>query len=67
MKRAFACLGALAMPQEGLDEHLESTVDRFNYYQEILALPTPSSRPATAATSAEFVGFTARPELTIGE
>lgn len=67
MKRAFACLGALAMPREGLDEHLESTIDRFNYYQEMLALSPASSSPAKAEATAEFVGFTARPELTIGE
>lgn len=67
LKRAYACLGALAMPQEGLDEHLESTIDRFNYYKEMLTLPAPSPNPGPPARIAEFAGFTSRPEFTIGE
>ena len=66
-KRAYACLGALAMPREGLDEQLESTIDRFHYYKEMLALPPPSPYSATAPVTAEFVGFTSRPEFIIGE
>ena len=67
MKRAYACLGALAMPREGLDEHLESTIDRFNYYKEMLAVPAAASYPSVPATTAEFAGFTPRPEFTIAE
>ena len=67
MKRAYACLGALAMPPEALDEHLESTLDRFNYYSEMLALPPPSTRSSPTPATAEFTGFTPRPEFIVGE
>ena len=67
MKRAFACLGALAMPPEGLDEHLESTIDRFNYYKEMLALPPPSTYRNLTSGTAEFAGFTPRQEFIVGE
>ena len=67
LKRACACLGVIAMPLQGLDEHLESTIDRFNYYTELAALRLPSSQPDPVRLPAEFAGFTPRPEFTIGE
>ena len=51
LKRAYACLGALAMPFEGWDDHLASTVDRANYYKEMLALPPPSLSPGGSVGS----------------
>jgi hypothetical protein len=66
-KRAYACIGALVMPLEGLDEHLESTIDRFNYYKEMAALPPPASNPDPVQCTAGFTGFTQRPEFIVGE
>jgi hypothetical protein len=67
LKRILACLGALAMPAEGVDEHLESTIDRFNYYEEMAALPPSPDRPELLEFTADFAGFKPRPEFIIPE
>ena len=64
--RIAACLGAFAMPKEGMEEHLESTVAQFNYWTEMASLPPieiPNPRKVTfAITSAN-----PRPELVISD
>ena len=67
IKRFFACIGALLMPREGLDEHIESTIDRLNYYKGLAALPTPSSDPDPARFTAKFAGYAPRADFIIGE
>ena len=45
-KRIAACLIALAMPREGVDEHLQSTADQLKYWTEMASLtPVESAIP----------------------
>ena len=66
VKRVLVCMGALLMPAEGLDEHLEATIERFNYYKEMAALPAPvEHEPRRAVVS--YAGSAPRPEFEASE
>ena len=67
LTRFLACIFALLMPREGLDEHLESTIDRLNYYKELAALPPPPSNPEPTRFTARFAGYTPRADFIVGE
>ena len=72
LKRAYVCLGALIMPVEGLDEHLESTINLLRYYECLREDQRIMREKATLVTApdtlvAEFVGYTPRANLVIGE
>ena len=66
-KRFFACIGALMMPAEGLDEHLKSTLDRLMYYNEQAALPPPRRNPESVQFMADRAQVVYRPEFVAGE
>ena len=66
-KRAYACLATLAMPAEGLDEHLESTIDQLNYYREMAALPPSPPKLGPVQFTAEYAGITPGPEFIVSE
>lgn len=66
LKRVFACLGVFLMPAEGLDEHIESTVERCSYYESLAKLKPPVVRkPAWITTKIDSV--VPRPDLIISE
>ena len=67
INRITACLRALEMPADGVDEQLESTVDRFNYYQELADLPPPPPQREAVTFLGEVVGVKPGPEFVIAE
>ena len=71
VKRIYLCLGALIMPSQGLDEHLDSTWHLLDYYRDLEALQMDKFKSALVAKptsiSAEFAGFTPRPDFVVGE
>lgn len=66
-KRVAACLGALVMPADGVDEQYESTVERFNYFKELESLPPPPALPAPRIVAGTFKGYKQGPEFTLAE
>lgn len=67
VKRFFACIGALLMPPEGLDEHIESTIDKLIYYKEQAALTPPRSDVEPVRIVADRARVVSRPEFVVGE
>ena len=66
VKRISACLGALAMPTGGVDEHLKSTVEEFNYWREMEFLPPPKE-PDSLKVTCSVTRFNLRPKLVISD
>lgn len=70
-KRALACYGALMMPAEGLDEHLESTVYTLRFYLDLggdlkILNNQPALMPPTKVVG-EFKGNRPRSDIFVGE
>jgi hypothetical protein len=63
-KRIAASLGAFAMPDSGVDEHLETTVGQFNYWQEMDSL-LPVDRPEPVKVKCSINRFNLCPQLSI--
>ena len=63
-KRIAACLAAFAMPKEGVEEHLQLTVDQFKYWTEMASLP-PTESPNPRKVTLAITGANPRPELVI--
>ena len=55
------------MPADGVYEQLESTVDRFNYYQESVALAAPPRHRESVTFAGEVVAVKPGPEFVIAE
>jgi hypothetical protein len=65
-KRIAACLGAFAMPSAGVDEHLESTVEQYNYWNEIGTLSS-REKPQPLKVKCAVTRFSLRPQLSIAD
>ena len=66
-KRVFTCLGALLMPEAGVDENLESTVDRLQYYREQSTLPALPENTIPNQITASLGRVKQRPELILSD
>ena len=64
-KRAWTCLLAMFMPQQGVDELLETAVGCWNFYTD--APPPPAPLTARSVGKATIVASTTRPGLIISE
>jgi hypothetical protein len=65
-KRYLTCLLAMYMPEQGVDENLDSAVECWNFYAD---QPTLRPLPPTDAPiwKAKITGFSTRPDLVISE
>lgn len=65
-KRLLTCLLAMYMPDRGIDENLESTLECWNFYVD---QPTPPALPPSSENriEAKFGGFVMRPGITLAE
>lgn len=65
LKRTFACFAAFLMPDEGVDENLESTYDRLRYYLELSSFPALSQSVEPAKFTGSVSGINPRPDFVI--
>lgn len=65
-KRLLTCLLAMYMPDQGVDENLESALECWNFYAD---QPTPPALPSGSGGRIEtkFGGFVMRPGITLVE
>ena len=67
LKRIAACILALKMPEAGVDENLQSTLDRLNYYQELSSFPAIQEKAGLTKISGSLSQIRNRPGLVLSD
>ena len=66
-KRVITCLAAFLMPDSGVDDNFEATMERLHYYRDLdskMALPARASRPQLVGKVGES---RVRPDLVLSD
>ena len=66
-KRIAACIVALIMPDAGVDDNLESSIDRFNYYADQLSLPALPENPVSIGIPSAIRWVKQRPDMVLSD
>ncbi len=66
-KRLLASLAALLMPDEGVDDNLDSTMYRLQFYRDQAELPPPPPRHYPNKITSSLGRVTRRPDLVLSD
>ena len=64
-KRILTCLATFRMPEEAVDENLESTIERLNYYREAKPIPVLPKAPELGPFVAKLGEAKPRPDFIV--
>ena len=67
LKRIAACLFALYMPEAGVEENWESTIDRFRYYREQSLFPELPQETLPSRVTGAIVRVDQRPDFILDD